>query len=101
MLSKFGRVPTDDNVIAWNTGGCQVFGHAVACAIIMNPNLTITDVNVNDRSMNSPGALPSNVEHLVMVTLLVKDRFDFNVANGGLKLCVVLDHPLDGGAVPG
>ncbi len=70
----------------------QLVCDATFCAVMLNPNLVVLDINMNQLAMNSALIVPTDRHQLIMVTLQIENKLHLDIAIGGLILAVGFEH---------
>src|SRR5262245_23851484 len=74
MAPLVGMMEGENDVLARNARVDEFVSHAVLGAVVLDPYLAVTNIDVQDGPMDTPPLFPSNIEQLVMTALVVKDR---------------------------
>lgn len=67
------------NVTSWNTPCDQTIRDAFFGSIVLNPDLTIANVNMDERSRNTFDFVPADTQYLIMIMFLIHNHFHFDV----------------------
>jgi hypothetical protein len=92
-------VERQHDVLFWHAERDQVIGNPTFCAIVLNPDLVILDIDVHEAAMYSVLLIPTHNGELVMVTDRVKDELQLDITVRWLELTVLFQHLLDMTAV--
>ena len=80
------------NVVPGDAGRHHLLADFDVGAVVLDPHLAVTDVDVDDRAMNAAAAVPTHLHDLVVIVLAVHDRFRADVAVHRLVAGIFFDQ---------
>jgi hypothetical protein len=84
-----------DDILARDAGRHQLLRDRARRAVILDPHLTITDVDMHNHAVDAADAVPADVEDLVVVPITVHDGLRLDLAVRGLVPSILLDEGPD------
>lgn len=79
MFANFTRMETKDDVFPWNACCVKFFSYGFRCAIVLNPNFAVLDVNMYDTTMNPSLPIPTDVHDFKVILLVINHHFGLDV----------------------
>jgi hypothetical protein len=80
------------DVLARNAGLYKLLGHWARCAVVLDPNLAVVDIDVNDGTVYPADAVPADVHDFVVVTVAVHDGLRLDLAMRRLVTGLLLNE---------
>ena len=94
MLPDVSRMESQHNVVLRNTGFDQVTRNPLLCAIALNPQFAIDDVNMDEAAVDPFVVFPPYCHEHVTIRLAVKDCLRLQASVGIWDLRVFGQHVL-------
>src|SRR5262249_8703552 len=89
---QLGRMKPQDDVLARNPGGHQLFGDRARRAVVLDPDLAAVDVDMHDGPVHAAHAVPADVHDFVVVPFGVHDGLRLDLPVPGFVPGIVLDE---------
>jgi hypothetical protein len=78
------RVKAEHDVFARDARRDKLLRDRLRCAVVLNPNFAIDNVNVHDRPMHAARLVPAYVHHFIVVLFAVHNRLSLDLSVRGL-----------------
>src|SRR5947209_7167301 len=92
MPAQLGGMESEHDILPGNAGCHKFFRHGTRSAVVLHPHLPRLNIHVDDGAMYAALAVPTNVEHLVMIPLRVRNRFGFDLSVRRFVPRILLHH---------
>lgn len=90
---------SEHNIIFGHAPFHQIIRDAALRAVVLNPNLSVLDVDVQHGPANAFLIILTHVDQFIMVALRVKNGFDFNLTVGRFMISIFFDQSFHVGSV--
>jgi hypothetical protein len=82
VLPDIRSVKSQNDVVFRDARFDQFIGYTVLCAVSLNPDFILDDVDMNEYAVNSSGILPSDGHDQITIILTIEDRLVLNISVG-------------------
>jgi hypothetical protein len=95
MFSRVRRSKTENDILSRHTRLHKLDRYAGGRAIVLNPDFSVDDVDVNYHAMHATAPLPTYTNEFIVVVLIVKNQFRPDIPHGGLIVRVDVQQLAD------